>query len=89
LHTQPANPPLVALGSTWLLSVFLSPALFRQSVNRPVFQIRQHWRGFLLLGLIGGVTPIFGMTAFSLGNVAYVTTLFKLNTILTVLWSQW
>lgn len=87
LHTQPANPPLVALGSTLLLSIFLSPALFRQNVSNPLMQIRQHWRGFLLIGLIGGITPVFGMTAFMLGNVGYVTTLFKLSTILTMVWS--
>lgn len=92
LHTRPENPPLVALGSTFLLAVILSPVLFRQAVqlqtaDNPQEQIHRHWRGFALLGLIGGVTPVFGMTAFMLGNVGYVTALFKLSTIFTLFWS--
>lgn len=94
-HTQPENPPLVGLGSTLLLGVFLAPALFRRSTmrvtNEPASasaQIRGHWRGFVLLGLIGGITPIFGLGAFSLGNVGYVTALFKLSTIFTLVWSR-
>ena len=41
---------------------------------------------WLLAALIAGSAPTLGYTAFSLGFVGYVTTLFKLSTIMTVLW---
>jgi hypothetical protein len=40
----------------------------------------------LLAGLIAGIAPVLGYTALSLGLVGYVTTLFKLSTLMTVLW---
>ncbi len=94
-HTQPTNPPLVGLGSTLLLGVFLAPVLCQRTIARipnapasALAQIQRHWRGFVLLGLIGGITPIFALTAFSLGNVGYVTALFKLSTTFTLVWSR-
>lgn len=36
--------------------------------------------------LIGGSAPILGYTALSLGFAGYVTTLFKLSTVMTVVW---
>jgi uncharacterized membrane protein len=41
----------------------------------------------LSAGLIAGVAPVLGYTAFSLGPVGYVTTLFRLSTLMTVIWS--
>jgi hypothetical protein len=35
-----------------------------------------------------GVAPLFGFTAIALGLVGYVTTLFKLSAIFTILWAR-
>jgi len=43
----------------------------------------------LLAVLIAGIAPALGYTAFSLGLVGYVTTLFRLSAVFTVLWSAW
>ena len=37
--------------------------------------------------LIAGIAPLFGFTAIALGLVGYVTTLFKLSSVLTILWA--
>jgi uncharacterized membrane protein len=87
-HTSPENPLMVAFGTTLLTVVLLSPALL-QTATRPVAQIRQHTTGFLTAGLISGIAPLFGFTAIALGYVGYVTALFKLGAVFTVLWSAW
>ncbi len=86
LHTSPENPPLVALAAALGLAVLLFPIAVRRPA-RAVRQVQQHSRGFLLLGIIGGVAPLMGYTAFSLGTLGYVTALFKLSVVLTILWS--
>lgn len=87
-----ANVPVVVwAGQTAALpvlgvSVVLFPTVSAWLVAS-VAQVVQHWRGFLLLGLIGGLAPLMGYTAFSLGLVGYVSALFKLSTIFTLAWA--
>jgi len=85
-HTVPKNPPAAAFGSAVLLSLFLLP-LAMARFSRGVAQVVRHWRGFLLLGIIGGVAPLMGYTALSLGLAGYVSALFKLSTVLTLVWA--
>jgi len=87
-HTSPENPLMVAFGTTLLTVVLLSPALLRTAM-RPADQIRQHATGFLATGLISGIAPLFGFTAIAIGYVGYVTALFKLGAVFTVVWSAW
>jgi len=87
-HTDPQNPRLAAFATETMLVLLLTfPALSngRRSLGKLVI----HWRELLLAGLISGTAPILGYSAFSLGLVGYVTTLFKLSTVLTVLWAAW
>jgi uncharacterized membrane protein len=84
-HTAPENPLAVAFATTLLTIVLLFPALRR--VAAPIDQVRQHRRGFLTAGLISSIAPLFGFTAIALGYVGYVTALFKLGAVFTVLWS--
>jgi uncharacterized membrane protein len=85
-HTEPQNPPLVALGTTLPLVLFLSPRILHRTDHlRSV--MRHQARGFILLGVIGGVAPVLGFTAIALGFVGYVAAIFKLSTLLTVVWS--
>jgi uncharacterized membrane protein len=86
LHTQPENPSLTAFVVNALLVIILTPAVMARG-RASIGKLFLHRRAFLLAGLIAGVAPVFGYTAFSLGFVGYVTTLFKLSTLLTLLWS--
>jgi len=84
-HTSPESPRFVALVTTTLLTLTLTPMVAtcgRQAIGQLVL----HRREWLLAALIAGSAPTLGYTAFSLGFVGYVTTLFKLSTIMTVLW---
>lgn len=87
-HTFPENPRFTALAVNGLLVAFLTPfALWRgQSVFNSLTRHRREW---LLAVLIAGIAPALGYTAFSLGLVGYVTTLFRLSAVFTVLWSAW
>ena len=85
-HSTPQNPLAVAFATTLLMVVLLFPALWRNAGDL-ASQVRQHQRGFLLAGLISGVAPLFGFTAIAQGYVGYVTAVFKLSAVFTVLWS--
>ncbi len=50
--------------------------------------LRAHPRAFVLAVLIAAIAPLFGFTAIALGLVGYVTTLFKLSAVLTILWAR-
>jgi uncharacterized membrane protein len=84
-HTAPENPLMVAFVTTLLTVVLLTPALWRRA-SYPLAQLRRHRRLFGAAGLISGVAPLFGFSAIALGYVGYVTALFKLGAIFTVLW---
>jgi uncharacterized membrane protein len=85
-HTTPENPLMVAFATTLPTVVLLTPALLRQTVS-PLAQIQRHRWGLLVAGLISGVAPLFGFSAIASGNVGYVTALFKLGAVATVVWA--
>ena len=80
---------------TSLLVVLLTPGVFRSSRPEKPASIRGTWQGlrthlralFAAIAL-AGVAPLFGFTAIALGLVGYVTTLFKLSAIFTILWAR-
>ncbi len=84
-HTSPENPLMVAFVTTLFTVVLLTPALWRDASD-PLEQVRRHRLLFGAAGLISGVAPLFGFSAIALGYVGYVTALFKLGAILTVVW---
>jgi drug/metabolite transporter (DMT)-like permease len=86
LHTHPENPRLTAFVVNALLVIALTPAVIARG-KAFIGKLFLHRHAFLLAGLIAGVAPVLGYTAFSLGFVGYVTALFKLSTLLTLLWS--
>ena len=86
LHTNPESPRLVAFTANALLTLLLTPSAITQG-RSSIARLFHYRRELLLAGLIAGVAPILGHTAFSLGFVGYVTTLFKLSTLMTVIWS--
>ncbi len=94
-HVTPPSGPLVALLGTALLVVLLTPGAFWSSKRTDAPASRGTWGGlrtyagtFMVAALIAGVAPLFGFTAFALGLVGYVTALFKLSAVLTILWAK-
>ena len=86
-HTQPESPRFVAFVATALLTLTLTPAVM--SRGKPaISKLSLHPREWLVAGLIAGIAPVLGYTAYSLGFVGYVTTLFKLSTVMTIFWSS-
>jgi drug/metabolite transporter (DMT)-like permease len=86
-HTSPESPRFVALVTTTLLTLTLTPMVATRG-RQAISQLGLHRREWWLAALIAGSAPILGYTAFSLGFVGYVTTLFKLSTVMTVLWGS-
>ncbi|HLX58077.1 MAG TPA: DMT family transporter [Ktedonobacteraceae bacterium] len=98
-HVKPASGPLVALIGTLITVIFLSPnalapffrragAAFPKRAARqsPRFGgLSEHPRALLAATIIAGVAPLFGFTAIATGLVGYVTALFKLSAVFTIL----
>jgi uncharacterized membrane protein len=93
-HMTPPSGPAVALLGTFLMVLLLTPGALRFSRKEatPAHQnrwkgLRTHPRALMLAIFIAGVAPLFGFTAIALGFVGYITTLFKLSAVLTILWA--
>jgi drug/metabolite transporter (DMT)-like permease len=91
-HMSPLSGPLVALLGTFLMIVLLTPGALRSRPHENVEESRRqrlalHPWALSLAVLIASVAPLFGFTAIALGLVGYVTTLFKLSAVLTILWA--
>ena len=81
-HSNPPDPPLVAFGSTAVMSVLLLPSAW-PALSR----LAANWKGFGAAAVIAGIAPVFGFTAIGLGLVGYVTAIFKLSAVFSVLWA--
>lgn len=93
-HMTPPSGPVVALLGTFLMVVFLTPGAWwarsREAIQEPRWKgLAAHPRALSLAILIAGVAPLFGFTAIALGLVGYITTIFKLSAVLTILWAWW
>jgi len=100
-HVTPPNGPLVALISTALTVLLLTPnaifALSRSSrtaspgetlgQKKGIGGLRAQLRTFLVAVTIAGIAPLFGFTAIALGFVGYVSALFKLSAVFTIVWA--
>jgi len=86
-HTDPESPRFAALVITALLTLILTPPVMARG-KQAIKQLSLHRLEVLLAGLIAGSAPVLGYTALSLGFVGYVTTLFKLSTLMTVIWGS-
>lgn len=86
-HTAPESPRFVAFVVTALLVATLSPIVAVQG-RQAIAKLSLHRREWLLAACIAGGAPMLGYTAFSLGFVGYVTSLFRLSAVMTVLWAS-
>lgn len=85
-HTFPENPTAAAFGALLALTLILFPIMLSRA-DHPFSQMRVRSRGFIALGIIGGIAPLFGYAAFSLGLVGYVSALFKMSSVFALLWA--
>lgn len=95
-HVRPQSGALVALASTVLLVLFLTPGALvprRRGDARALERDEDGSRHapslratFLAAALVASVAPLFGFSAIAFGFVGYVAALFKLGAVLTVLW---
>jgi uncharacterized membrane protein len=91
-HMSRPSGPIVALLGTFLMVLLLTPSAFRSSGNEAAsvrqnrwMGLRAHPRAVILAVLIASIAPLFGFTAIAFGLVGYVTTLFKLSSVVTIL----
>jgi len=94
-HLSPPSGPVVALSSTFLLVLLLTPGALRSvrsdrswHLTRARDGLRLHARALSAAVILAGIAPLFGFTAIALGLVGYVTALFKLGAIFTILWAK-
>jgi uncharacterized membrane protein len=85
-HTFPENPTAAAFGALLALTLILFPIMLSRA-DHPFRQMRVRSRGFIALGIIGGIAPLFGYAAFSLGLVGYVSAMFKMSSVFALLWA--
>src|SRR5215471_2241474 len=92
-HMTPPSGPFVALTGTLLLVLLLTPNAFLSYGKTDAGGGKKGWdglclhpRAFLLAVGIAGIAPLFGFTAIALGLVGYVTALFKLSAVFTIVW---
>ena len=85
-HTFPENPTAAAFGALLALTLILFPIMLSRA-DHPFTQMRVRSRGFVALGIIGGIAPLFGYAAFSLGLVGYVSAMFKMSSVFALLWA--
>jgi drug/metabolite transporter (DMT)-like permease len=93
-HTIPQSGSFIALAGTVLMVALLTPGAFIQSGKTDAsdqkkgwYGLRLHPRALFLAVLIAGIAPLFGFTAIALGLVGYVTALFKLGAVFTIVWA--
>ncbi len=84
-HTDPSSPRFAAFVVDSLLILSLTAPALRRG-RSSLKNLRPYRRELLAAGLIAGSAPVLGYTAFSLGPVGYVTTLFKFSSVMTVIW---
>ncbi len=85
-HSTPQNSASVALATTAIMVGVLTVSM-AQRASQPFRQVARHPWAFVLAGCIAGVAPLFGFAAIAGGIVGYVTALFKLGAVATVVWS--
>jgi uncharacterized membrane protein len=94
-HMSPPSGPFVAFTGTFLMVALLTPGAFLLSCKTDTTAQQRTGRGLgthprALAGavLLAGIAPLFGFTAIALGLVGYVTALFKLSALFTILWAR-
>lgn len=85
LHTHPRTPVFVPIISMLFAGILLAPVILK-TVKDPLKEVKSNLHWFLLLAPFSALAAWAAFTAFSLTNVGYVTAIFKLSTLFTILW---
>ncbi len=64
-----------------------SPSEMPGRQKKGIGGLKTHLCAFLVATTIAGIAPLFGFTAITLGLVGYVTALFKLSAVFTIIWA--
>ena len=84
LETHPQQPLFVSLSGMLLVTIFVLPFALRKRGGE--FEaLRKNLKWFLLIGPLATIAFWAAFTAFSLQNVGYVTAIFKLSVLFTIL----
>lgn len=84
LHTTPLVPPFASLTGT-LGTVVVFGFLTKKYSKRPLYYTRKFLYLFLVAGIIIGIAQAAGFVAFSLAQLGFVTAVFKLSIVFSVL----
>ncbi|MBI4079043.1 MAG: DMT family transporter [Candidatus Levybacteria bacterium] len=85
LHTVPQSGVFAAAAGSSLLFLFLIPVV-KKGVPKPFLELGRNWKWFILLSILGAVGYWAAFTAYSLANLGYVTSVFRLSIIFTIFW---
>ena len=83
-HTVPQVPPFAPLVGMIGAIVIYTPLVAKLS-KKPVVILKRYLKLFVLSGFIGGIGMAAAFIAFSLANLGFVTAVFKLSMIFTVI----
>lgn len=83
-HTNPQVPPFASLVGMAMSTIIYGFLALKYS-SKPIDLAKKYFRFFLLVGLLGGIGMAAAFTAFSLANLGFVTAIFKLSIIFTVI----
>jgi len=81
-QTSPTTPVVVPLIETVFIIIFLLPFLFKMKNVKKYVKV--NLKTLLAYGSLASVGQFAALTAFSLNNVAYVTAVFKLSALISI-----
>lgn len=84
-QTKPSSPLFASFFGVVLITVYLLPLSIR-FVKKDMHAVTTNIWWFVLLGLFAAFAQFAAFTAFSQAQIGYVTAVFKLSTLFTVVW---
>lgn len=84
-HTTPQNPLVVTFMEGVFLTSFFFPLMLART-KQPFVQFRKNMWWYILPAPVAALASWSAFTAFSLNNVGYVSAVFKLSILFTILW---
>lgn len=84
-HTKPASPLMTTFAEGIFLTIFLFPLMLKRSKNQ-FNQFKKNLWWYIIPAPISALASWSAFTAFSLVNVGYAASIFKLSTFFIILW---
>jgi len=83
-HTNPNVPPFASLVGG-LMAIPIYTLIVRKDIKKVFKGVKDNFKTFLIIGLLGAIGQTVAFMAFSLTNLGYATAVFKLSMIFTVI----